>query len=86
MSELGRRALGGIELDDLLSETNILSWTAIAPAAMNQVTVTSAQNQMVSLTRDSEEHQVLFQVTDGYGDVNYGRVIFNLVRVVAEEA
>ena len=73
-------------IDDLLSETNILPWTAIAPAAMNQVTVTSAQNQMVSLTRDSEEHQVLFQVTDGYGDVNYGRVIFNLVRVVAEEA
>ena len=67
-------------VDDVESQINIVPWTAIAPQATNAVTITSAQNGMISLSRRRESHQVLFQITDGFGDVNFGRVTFDLIR------
>jgi hypothetical protein len=68
-------------VDDVVSNFNIVPWTALAtPGDTNQVTVTSAQNALISYTRWHEAHQVLFQITDGVGDTNYARVLFDLLR------
>ncbi len=67
-------------IDDVVSGTNIVPWTSLVPASSNQVTVTAAQNYMVSLTRQSEQHQVLFEITDFYGNVSYADVVYDLVR------
>jgi hypothetical protein len=67
-------------LDDIESLENILAWTSLTPAAVNTVTVSSAQNAMVNASRQSETHQALFQVTDQNGAVFYARVKFDIVR------
>jgi len=59
----------------------VLPWTSITPAAVSEVIVTSAQNAMISLSRSFERHEMVFQITDGFGDVNYARVVFDVVRV-----
>ncbi|HEY6925154.1 MAG TPA: hypothetical protein VI653_16885 [Steroidobacteraceae bacterium] len=68
-------------IDDVVSGANILGWTDITPELINTVTVTSAQNALISLTRESEAHQVLFRITDGLGNVSYADVEFDLIRV-----
>ncbi len=69
-------------VDDLVSQTNIVPWTTIAPGLSNLVTVTSAQNEMISASRQSEAHQMLFQIVDGSGDQCYARVIWDVVRAL----
>jgi hypothetical protein len=69
-------------IDDVHSGQNLVPWTSLAPAMQNLVTITAAQNAMVSLTRQHEAHQVLFRVTETSGVVDYARVIFNVVRTV----
>jgi hypothetical protein len=66
---------------DVTSGFNIVPWTALTPAASNQVTVTSAQNVLISFSRPFEAHQVVFRIVDGFGDTNYARVIYDLKRV-----
>jgi hypothetical protein len=68
-------------VDDLVSGANLVPWTSIVPQTVNEVTITSLQNGIVSYTRWSETHQVLFQITDSFGDVNYARCLFDVVRV-----
>lgn len=71
-------------IDDVASDTNILPWTAVQtpPSTAMQITVTSAQNAMVNLTRMSETHQVLFAITDPSGNGPfYARALFDLIRV-----
>jgi hypothetical protein len=68
-------------IDDVATNFNILPWTAIVPASVNEVTITSAENAMISNTRWHEKHQVLFMVTDQFNDVSYARVIFDLIRI-----
>lgn len=68
-------------VDDVTSGFNILPWTQVGPGLVNVITITSAQNAMISLTRASEAHQVLFQITDGTGNVYYADVQFDLIRV-----
>jgi hypothetical protein len=60
----------------------ILGWTSIAPVIVNLITVTSAQNAMINLTRESETHQALFQVTGQDNNVSYARTTFKIIRAV----
>jgi hypothetical protein len=69
-------------LDDVCSGVNIVAWTALTPAESNQVTVQALQNSLISFTAASEDHQVLFQITDGAGNVVNARCVFSLLRVV----
>ncbi len=69
-------------LDEIESLQQILGWTSIAPAQVNMVTVTSAQNVMVNATREYETHQALFQITGQDQNVSYARVTFKIVRTV----
>jgi hypothetical protein len=69
-------------IDDVISGYNILPWTPIGPLAVNTVTITSAQNILVSLSRWSETHQVLFEVTDNFGEVFYAYGQYDVIRVV----
>lgn len=68
-------------IDDVVSGANILPWTSIVPGITNEVVITSAQNAMINNSRSSESHQVLFQVTDGFGNVTYADVSFDVIRV-----
>jgi hypothetical protein len=69
-------------VDDVVSGSNLVPWTPIQMAAvLNAVTITAAQNQMVNNSRSSEEHQILFQITDGVGNVNYESAVYDLIRV-----
>lgn len=69
-------------VDDELSGVNIVPWTDITPELENQVTITSAQNAMISLTRAYEVHEVTFQITDGLGLISTAAVKFDLIAVV----
>jgi hypothetical protein len=68
-------------VDDVTSGANIVPWTTLTPDLTNTVTITSTQNAMISTSRASEAHQVLFQITDGTGNVSYADVEFDLIRV-----
>lgn len=68
-------------IDDIVSGAQILGWTSLTPAPSNRVAINSNQNKMISLSRCSEDHQVLFKITDSGGDVNYSRCVFDLLRV-----
>lgn len=68
-------------VDDVLSGKNIVPFTAIQPGTTNQVTITSAQNSLISLTRCWEVHEVTFQITDANGNESLAAVWFDLVRV-----
>ena len=69
-------------LDELESLQQILGWTSIAPAQVNTVTVTAAQNVMINATREYETHQALFQITGQDNNVSYARVTFKIARTV----
>jgi hypothetical protein len=66
---------------DVISKKILVPATALIPALINKITITAAQNAMVSLTRDSEGHQVLFQITDATGNVSYALDEYDLLRV-----
>lgn len=68
-------------VDDEESETNLLPWTQLPLATVSTVIITPLENRMVSFTRPFEVHQVLFQITDRAGDINYARVKFDVIRV-----
>ena len=69
-------------VDDSASGTSILAWTTLTPALSNTVTVTSAQNALISPTKRSETHVVTFKITDALGNVDYQRVEYDLIRSV----
>ena len=50
------------------------------PELSNAITITGQQNKMINLSRDFELHQVLFQITDGVGQVSYASADFELLR------
>lgn len=67
-------------VDDLTSLENLVPWTPITPPlTTSRIIVTSTQNQMVSLTRKVEQHQLLLQITDNFGNVFYARVIYKIL-------
>lgn len=65
-------------VDDVLSEVNLVAWTELPLGETSSVTIA---NPMVSFSRPFEEHQVLFQITDRAGDINYARVVFDVIRI-----
>ena len=70
-------------IDDLVSGANIVPWTPVTPlGTTNAIVITQAQNAMVSLTLESETHQLLMQIEDGYGTPYYADVQFDIVRVI----
>lgn len=68
-------------VDDTISGTNVVPWTALVPAAENEVLITAAQNAMISFSRESETRQVLFEISDGFSGTYYADVFYDLVRV-----
>jgi len=68
-------------MDDITSEQNVVAWTPIPiPQTTNQIVISSVQNAMISYTRNHEVRQVLFQITDFYGNVAYARTLYMLIR------
>jgi hypothetical protein len=67
-------------VDDVESGGNIVPWTGIKPADINQVMVPSFQNSILSFTRLFETHQILFQITDTNGGVFYARGLYDILR------
>lgn len=67
-------------VDDETSGENIVPWTSIAPAGVNQVTISAEENYMVSLSRPWETHVITFQITDGFGNVTLARHKFEVIR------
>lgn len=65
-------------IDDVVTGANLVPWTAITPAFINEITVTSTQNSMVSLTRKSEQHQLLLMITDNAGNTMYARTLYRI--------
>ena len=58
-------------LDDVPSGAQILGWTTLTNiTASMTITVTAAQNAMINATRKKEVHQMLVQLTDGFGNVD----------------
>jgi hypothetical protein len=51
-------------LDDVVSGTNVVPWTAVAPDLTNQIRIDSPYNTMVSFSRRWETKQVSFAITD----------------------
>lgn len=75
------------QVDDVLSGENLVPPTSISPLALSSsVTITAAQNSMVSLSRDFEDHQILFLVTDGQGNTWPQPMTYGLVRIVGVSA
>jgi hypothetical protein len=71
-----------IEVNGINTGVQILDWTSITPAATVQILVTSAQNELISNSRNSETHQVLFEITDPAGNGPfYARCTFSLLRI-----
>lgn len=68
-------------VDDVTSGEPIVPWTVLTPAATNLITVSSAQNAMISVTRAFEVHQVTLQVTDSSNDVFFPEVRFEIRRI-----
>lgn len=69
-------------VDDVQSEVNIVPWTALPLGMVSQILITPTENRMISFSRPFEEHQVLVQIIDRAGDINYARVVYDVIRVV----
>lgn len=69
-------------IDDTVSGQNIQPWLDINPSTTNVITVHSPQNAMISRSRQTERHQMLFEITDGYGDKYYVDTYWDVIRVV----
>ncbi len=72
-------------VDDETSGENIVPWTSIAPAGINQVTISAEENYMISLSRPWETHVITFQITDGFNNVTLAEARFDLMQPVEED-
>lgn len=69
-------------IDDVATGDQILGWTTITAGSSVSVLVTSAQNALVSTSRNHETHQVLFSITDPSNNGPfYARCLFDLLRI-----
>jgi hypothetical protein len=65
---------------DIVSGLEIVPYTDITDIELsNAITIPGNQNVMISLSRDSEQHQLLFKISDALGGVNYQRKLFEIV-------
>lgn len=68
-------------IDDTGSGAPILGWTVIpVPLIETDVVINNAQNALISLTLDFETHQVLFEITDDFDQLNYETALFEIIR------
>lgn len=69
-------------IDDIATGDQILGWTTVMSGSSVSVLVTSAQNALISTSRNHETHQVLFAITDPSGNGPfYARCLFDLLSV-----
>ena len=68
-------------VDDVSSGVNIAPFQSMIPGTTNVFVIPSSENYMVNATRDSEEHEVLLQIIDGFGDASYEFTRFYVIRV-----
>ncbi len=67
---------------DVCSGTQILGWTTVTPAASVQVVVSSGENALISNSRTSETHEVIFSIVDPSSDGPfYASCLFDLVSI-----
>jgi hypothetical protein len=70
------------QIIDVASGTQILNWTTVTPAASVQVVVSSTQNAMISNSRSSETHEVLFSIVDPSNEGPfYASCLFDLISI-----
>lgn len=73
-------------IDDVATGVPIVPWTVVSPVATtNQITVTSLQNQMVSVSRPHEIHQIGVEVTDANGNLFYTTDVFLIQRFIGAQ-
>ena len=63
-------------IDDMASGYNIVPWTTLPQAAQNTITVTGAENEIIDLARQFEQHQVTVAVTDQIGVTAYQPAVY----------
>ena len=63
-------------IDDVASGYNIVPWTTLPQAAQNTITVTGAENEIIDLARQFEQHQVTVAVTDQIGVTAYQPAVY----------
>jgi hypothetical protein len=68
-------------LDDATGGAVVVNWMGIVPMTTNIVTVSGAQNAMLSLTRLSEVRQFTVAVTDSQQNVVNATVQYQVLRV-----
>jgi hypothetical protein len=67
-------------IDDINSGITLLPYTDITDVELsNAITIPGSDNTMISNSRVSEQHQLLFKITDGLGLVSYARAVFEVV-------
>lgn len=66
-------------IDDVDSGFNIVPWTVLAPAPETLITVDVAENYMVNLSRQFEQHQVTIEVTDGFGTIVNAQAAYDVL-------
>lgn len=67
-------------IDDVNSGLNLLPYTDIEDVELsNAITIPGADNTMINNTRNSEQHQLLFRITDGLSQISYVRAVFEVV-------
>lgn len=69
------------QLTDVNSGDLLQNWTGIPSDTAVVVQISSMSNSMVSLTRSSETHQVLFRIIDQQGQTYYARALFDIIAV-----
>lgn len=69
------------QVNDVDSDQLLVPLTSVAPSLSNTLTIPGTENEMVNLTRVSEEHQLLFTIEDGLGQTYYQIGTFEIVTV-----
>lgn len=67
---------------DVQSGTVIIPYTTLSePDLANAITIPGDKNSMVSYSKSSEQHRILFKIVDNVGTVNYASAIFEIEAV-----
>lgn len=69
------------QVDDVGSGLNLVPLTPTTPGPSVSITLTAGQNDMVSNSRDSEIHRVIFKFTDTKGQSYFADAIFYITRL-----
>jgi hypothetical protein len=70
------------QIDDINSGANIVASTPVTPANTVSITVTAAQNALLSAMRASEEHQLALTVIDGASNIGEAAIRWCIQRIL----